>query len=93
MGATAPRFKRMRLLRIQLDDQVLVDVGQNVVPAGRRLEDAAELLVVHLDPLGQSHLLRDVERALDAQLLARLDRKSTRLNSSHITRSRMPSSA
>src|SRR5262252_4695642 len=72
MGAKPPQFKGMRLLRIQLDDQVLVDVRQHVVPARRRLEHAAELLVVHLDPLRQAHLLRDVERARDAQLLARL---------------------
>src|SRR5439155_26938086 len=61
-----------RLLRIQLHHQVLVDVGQDLVPARRRLEHAAELLVAHLDPFGEPHLLRDVERALDAQLLARL---------------------
>src|SRR5207244_150461 len=40
--------------------------------ARRRLEHAAELLVAHLDPFGEPHLLRDVERALDTQLLARL---------------------
>src|SRR6266480_1936660 len=46
MGAPGTRCKRTRLLRIQLDDQVLIDVGQDL-------------------------LLRDVQRALDAQLLAR----------------------
>src|SRR5436853_3965469 len=71
MGAAGTRCKWTRLLRIQLDDQVLIDVGQDVVPARRRLEQATELLVVHLDPLGQADLLRDVQRALDAQLLAR----------------------
>src|SRR5580700_6718342 len=72
MGAKAPQFKRIRLLRIQLHDQVLVDVGQDVVPTRRRLEQATEFLVVHLDPLGQAHLLRHVQRTLDAQLLTRL---------------------
>src|SRR5437764_8434355 len=71
MGAPGTRCKGTRLLRIQLDDQVLIDVGQDVVPARRRLEQATELLVVHLDPVGQADLLRDVQRALDAQLLAR----------------------
>src|SRR3989440_7558579 len=71
MGAPGTRCKWTRLLRIQLDDQVLIDVGQDVVPARRRLEQATELLVVHLDPVGQADLLRDVQRALDAQLLAR----------------------
>src|SRR5579864_7352217 len=64
--------RKSHLLRIQLHDQVLVDVGQDVVPARRRLEHAAKFLVAHLDPVGEAHLLRDVERALDAQLLARL---------------------
>src|SRR6267378_811515 len=71
MGAAGTRCKWARLLRIQLDDQVLIDVGQDIVPARRRLEQATELLVVHLDPFGQADLLRDVQRALDTQLLAR----------------------
>src|SRR5499427_2971566 len=69
-GRAPAQTKRYALLRIQLDDQVLVDVGQDVVPARRRLEHAAELLVVHLDPLRQAHLLGHVQRALDAQLLS-----------------------
>src|SRR5690348_6195855 len=60
-----------RLLRIQLHHQVLVDVRQDIIATGRGLEDAAELLVVDLDPLGQAHLLGDADRALDAELLAR----------------------
>src|SRR5207244_4065633 len=42
MGAAGTRCKWTRLLRIQLDDQVLIDVGQDVVPARRRLEQATE---------------------------------------------------
>src|SRR5579864_2355961 len=72
MGANSPQFKPVRLLRIQLHYQVLVDVRQDVVPARCRLEHPAELLVVHLDPLGEPHLLGNVQRALDTQLLARL---------------------
>ena len=60
-----------RSLRIELDDEVLVDVRQDVVPRRHRLEDAANLLVVDLDPVGQADLLRDGQRALNAQLLAR----------------------
>src|SRR6267378_1713624 len=71
MGAAGTRCKRTRLLRIQLDDQILIDVGQHLVPARRRLEQATELLVVHLDPFRQADLLRDVQRTVDAQLLAR----------------------
>src|SRR5580700_1368665 len=72
MGAPGALYKRVRSLRIQLHDQVLVDVGEDVLPTRRRLEDAAEFLVADLDPFGQAHLLRDAERAGDAQLLARL---------------------
>src|SRR6185312_14587808 len=45
---------------------------QDIIATGRGLEDAAELLVIDLDPLGEAHLLRDADRALDAELLARL---------------------
>jgi len=38
-------------------------------------------------------LLVDAAQGIQAQTLANLDRKSTRLNSSHIQKSRMPSSA
>src|SRR6201987_1682830 len=48
-----PVIQAVRLLRIKLHDQVLVDVGQDVVPARRRLEYPPELLVVHLDPFGE----------------------------------------
>src|SRR5207253_7267646 len=63
---------QQRLLRIQLDDEVLVDVGENVIPARRRLEHTTEFLVVHLDPLGQTHLGRNPHGRANAQLLARL---------------------
>ena len=50
-----------------------------------------------LDSLSQSdEVISSPDQALevmDFEAAARLDRKSTRLNSSHITRSRMPSSA
>src|SRR5882724_5600 len=58
-------------LRIELDDQVLVDVGQDVVPRRCRLEDATELLVVDLHPVGQTNLLGHRQCALNTQLLAR----------------------
>src|SRR6185369_14605930 len=44
-------------LRIELDDEVLVDVGQDVVPRRCRLEDATKFLVVDFDPVGQADLL------------------------------------
>ena len=70
---------------------------------GERLERAQDRVLLHeqllllgddgLDAL-RAHLLLLV-RKLGREALALLltDRKSTRLNSSHITRSRMPSSA
>src|SRR5258708_31429115 len=53
-NSLSPRLARSinqiecRLLRIQLDYEVLVDVGENVIPTRRRLEHATELFVVHL---------------------------------------------
>src|SRR5215468_6337950 len=57
-------------LRIELDDEVLVDVGQDVIPRRGRLEEAAQLLVVDLDPVRQADLLGHAQCALDPQLLA-----------------------
>ena len=57
---------------VELDDEVLVDVGENVISGRRRLEHASELFVVHFDPLRQANLLRHTQRRGDAQLLARL---------------------
>ena len=46
------------------------------------------------DGVKQWHLtLKKVGRAVSLQQLGEIDRKSTRLNSSHIEESRMPSSA
>src|ERR1700687_780747 len=61
-----------RSLRIQLHDQVLVDVRQHLIARRHRLEHAAKLLVADLEPLGEADLGRDRQRALNAQLLARL---------------------
>src|SRR5882672_6799458 len=58
------------LLRIQLDDQILVDVREHILTSRDRLEYAAHFLVVDLDPLRQARLGRRGERSLDAQLLA-----------------------
>src|ERR1700681_1283877 len=60
------------LLRIQLHDQVLVDVRQHLIAPRHRLEHAAKFLVADLDPLGKADLGRHRQRALNAQLLARL---------------------
>src|SRR5262245_15049385 len=59
-------------LRIELDDQVLVDVRENLAAVRQRLERAAEFLVVHLDPVGPADLGRDRERGRDAGLALRL---------------------
>src|SRR5882724_725808 len=58
-------------LRIELDDEVLVDVGQDVVPRRCRLEDATKFLVVDLDPVRQADLLGHGQCALNTQLLTR----------------------
>src|SRR5258705_522688 len=58
------------LLRIQLDDQILVDVREHILASRYRLEYAAHFLVVDLDPFRQACLGRRGQRTLDAQLLA-----------------------
>src|SRR5258708_10103471 len=58
------------LLRIQLDDQILVDVREDILTSRYRLEYAAHFLVVDLDPFRQTRLGRRGQRTLDAQLLA-----------------------
>ena len=48
------------LFRVELDDQALVDVRRQVGALRQRLEYAAELLGVHLEPCrNQVHLLRN----------------------------------
>src|SRR5882757_2374885 len=58
-----------RSLRIELDDEVLVDIGQDVVPRRCRLEDATEFLVVQFNPVRQTNLLSHGHSGLNAQLL------------------------
>ena len=50
-------------------------------------------IVVDLISTSEVFVSMAIEDILDRKLQARLDRKSTRLNSSHFARSRMPSSA
>ena len=76
--------------------------------AGCRVNDAVKLAFLDGEQLGEIDgldlgALKEFKRSGNgavelklvdrAAVLERLDRKSTRLNSSHITRSRMPSSA
>src|SRR3977135_132179 len=68
--AEANRPAGLGSLRIELDDEVLVDVGQDVVPRRCRLEDATKFLVVDLDPVRQADLLGHGQCALNPQLLA-----------------------
>src|SRR6185503_6899619 len=59
----------LSLLRVELDDQILVDVRENLVALGQVLERPLHVLVVDLDPLGKADLARNRQRRLDAQLL------------------------
>src|SRR5262245_23602881 len=76
--ACPPRYSgntaepKTRLLRIQLDDEVLVDVGQNLFAVGQLLERAGEFLLVDLDPRRETDLSLDLQGRLNAQLLLRL---------------------
>src|SRR6188474_418728 len=65
----AGRSTETELLRIQLDDETLVDVREDVLALGQGLEHAGELLLVDLDPVGKADLGTDLERLLDTGLL------------------------
>ena len=59
-----------------------------------RLALAAGILPNYRDALGHDHTISpDTKRALLRAMKIAIDRKSTRLNSSHLSVSRMPSSA
>src|SRR5690349_8468809 len=60
-----------RLLRIQFDDQALVDRGGQVGAGRHGLERALEPLRVDLQPLRKAARLRGFGSRLDAQLLLR----------------------
>src|SRR5688572_24596019 len=58
----------LSLLRVELDDQILVDVRENLVALGQVLERPLHILVVDLDPLGEPDLAGYRQRRLDTQL-------------------------
>ena len=64
-----------------------------LLPAHPGLRQALADWEARLAPLGASIAPQDVPEAVWPRLHTRLDRKSTRLNSSHSQQSRMPSSA
>src|SRR5690606_30015699 len=69
------------LLGVELDDQVLVDVGVQITPCGQALEDTFLLGSVHFQPFCLAALGCQVQRAIDAQLVLGL-----LANGNHITR-------
>ena len=72
--------KRINIINCS-DDEIKVELGRSTVEAGKAAFAALEQATEDLKKGAREY--RDWET----------DRKSTRLNSSHITRSRMPSSA
>ena len=58
-----------------------------------RAESATRPVVVGSKPFGESYLLAEIFAQVLERAGLRVDRKSTRLNSSHGYQSRMPSSA
>src|SRR5688572_21451135 len=72
LEVTAMRMKPSKLLGVELDDQVFVDVGRQIGALRQSLERARHLFRVDLDPTRREvHLLRQRQRFLDAKLLAR----------------------
>src|SRR6056297_298958 len=62
-------FVPRKLLGIELDDQVFVDVGQDFFAVRQLLEHAAHLLLVDVDPLGETGLDHHLQGVLHPQLL------------------------
>src|SRR3954468_22000625 len=58
------------LLRVQLDDQLLVDRHGEVSSRGQRLDGAGEVRTVDFEPLRYAAPLRQFERLLNADDLA-----------------------
>ena len=79
----------------------VVATGRNTGKVAEALGKSAELLAVQLDITKSADAEAAVKAAVEkfgrldvlVNNAANLDRKSTRLNSSHLARSRMPSSA
>ena len=91
----------MRTTSLLVDDDVLIDAGTGVgdlsLDALLKI-DHIFVTHTHLDHITSIPLLLDTVMGLRAQPVTlhatqEVDRKSTRLNSSHSRRSRMPSSA
>ena len=74
--------------------QIGVDIGGTNIKVGLVNEtmELVQTCSVRFPHDGARSVVKTIEEAVDF-LLRQQDRKSTRLNSSHITRSRMPSSA
>ena len=79
-----------RFERIELELQAGATVSEAVIAAGWGADPEAVAYAVFGQRVDGDAVLRDGDRI---ELLRPLDRKSTRLNSSHCEASRMPSSA
>src|SRR3546814_6378048 len=62
---------RTRLLRVQLDDQRLVDVRQDLVARRHGLECSLQTLFVDVNPVGETGLRGDRQRFDDTRLAKR----------------------
>src|SRR5688500_5986598 len=60
------------LLRVQLDDQVLVDIREDLLAARLGLEGALQALLIDFEPFREADLRGDRERLGDARLGLRL---------------------
>ena len=81
-----------RIISVKLTE----DLGQPIIIDNRPGVNGVigSALAAKATPDGHTMILEAVEHVINASTYAKLpDRKSTRLNSSHIQKSRMPSSA
>ena len=74
--------QRRKVGALIVKDKMIISDGYNGTPSG--FENVCE---------DENNLTKPYVLHAEANAITKIDRKSTRLNSSHITRSRMPSSA
>src|SRR5688572_30611572 len=73
-------------LRVQLNNEIFVDVWQYFITAWGRLEHTTHLFLVDFEPLGKTNLRRNRQRVLDAQLLAGLFANLHHVTGLHLVR-------
>ena len=78
---------------MQLDDCLFCRIARGEIPSNKIYEDDEVLAFRDINPRAPVHFLIIPKKHVQSLAQTTPDRKSTRLNSSHVALSRMPSSA